>query len=88
MPKEESFPIPTKYIDVTRTTQKSSGVMIEKHIEDYWNVMGTHGPGRDLQENNFLLVLTTYGQKCGRVCPMQPKRKHNKEERIEEAKAR
>ena len=35
MPKEEKFPIPTKYIDVPRMTNTSSDVMMEKHIEDY-----------------------------------------------------
>ena len=40
MPKEETFPIPMKYIDVTRTTHTSLDVMMEKHIEDYWNVDG------------------------------------------------
>ena len=38
MPREESFPIPLKYIDVTRTTHTSLDVVLEKHIEDYWNV--------------------------------------------------
>ena len=38
MPKEESFPFPLKYIDVTRTTHTSLDVMTEKQIEDYWNV--------------------------------------------------
>ena len=37
MPKEESFPIPLKYIDVTRTTHASLDVLLENHIEDYWN---------------------------------------------------
>ena len=40
MPKDETFPIPTKYIDVTTTTNTSLDVMIEKQIEDYWNVDG------------------------------------------------
>ena len=40
MPKEESFPIPLKYIDVTRTTHTSPDVLVEKQIEDYWNVDG------------------------------------------------
>ena len=40
MPKEESFPIPLKYIDVTRTTHTSQDVSLEKHIEDDWNVDG------------------------------------------------
>ena len=37
VPTEESFPIPLKYIDVTRTTDTTLDVMSEKHIEDYWN---------------------------------------------------
>ena len=40
MPKEESFPIPLKYIDVTRTTHTSSDILLEKHIDDDWNVDG------------------------------------------------
>ena len=32
VPKEETFPIPLSYIDVTRSTQQ------EKRIDDYWNV--------------------------------------------------
>ena len=40
MPKEESFPIPMKYIDVTRTTCTSLDVMLEKQIEYHWNVDG------------------------------------------------
>ena len=40
VPKEESFPFPLKYIDVTRTTHTSQDVLLEKHIEDYWNVDG------------------------------------------------
>ena len=38
MPKEETFPTPMKYIDVTRTTYTSLGVLLEKHIDDCWNV--------------------------------------------------
>ena len=37
-PKEQSFPISLKYIDVTRTTHTSQDVFLQKHIEDYWNV--------------------------------------------------
>ena len=40
VPTEESFLIPLKYIDVTRTTDTTLDVMSEKHIEDYWNVDG------------------------------------------------
>ena len=37
---EESFPIPLRYIDVTRATATTLDVMSEKHIEDYWNFDG------------------------------------------------
>ena len=37
-PKEESFPIPLKYIDVARTTHTNLDVKQEKRIDDYWNV--------------------------------------------------
>ena len=55
MPKEESFPIPMKYIDVTRTTHTSLDVLLERQIDDYWNVDGEriircvdrHAPGGD-----------------------------------------
>ena len=40
VPKEESFPIPLKHFDVTRTTHISLDVMLEKNIEDCWNVHG------------------------------------------------
>ena len=40
MPREASFPIPLKYIDVTRATSTSLHVMLEKNIDDYWNVDG------------------------------------------------
>ena len=45
-PKEESFPIPLKYIDVSRTTQTNLDVMQEKRIDDYWNIDGS----RDLSD--------------------------------------
>ena len=37
---EESYPIPLKYIDVARTNHTSLDAMMEKHIDDYWNVDG------------------------------------------------
>ena len=40
VPREASFPIPLKCIDVTRATSASLHVMLEKNIEDYWNVNG------------------------------------------------
>ena len=32
--------IPLKYTNVTRNTETSSDVLLEKNIEDYWNVDG------------------------------------------------
>ena len=40
-PREESFPIPLKYIDVTRTTHTNWDVKQEKRIDDYWNIDGS-----------------------------------------------
>ena len=36
--KEETFPIPLKYIDVTRSTHTDLDVLQEKRIDDYWHV--------------------------------------------------
>ena len=38
MPREESFPVPLKYIDVTRTTDTTLDVLFLKNIDDYLNV--------------------------------------------------
>ena len=38
MPQEESFLSPVKYIDVTRTTHTFLDVLMEKQMEDCWNV--------------------------------------------------
>ena len=35
-PREESFPIPLKYIDVSRTTHTNLDVKQEERIDDYW----------------------------------------------------
>ena len=40
-PRKESFPIPLKYIDVTRTTHTNLDVKLEKRIDDYWNIDGS-----------------------------------------------
>ena len=45
-PREESFPIPVKYIDVTRTTHTNLDVKQERRIDDYWNIGGS----RDLSD--------------------------------------
>ena len=42
VPKEESLPIPLKYIVVNRSTHTDLDVAQEKRIDDYWNVDG-HG---------------------------------------------
>ena len=39
----------------------------------------THGPERDSQGNKQPFVLMVYGQICGNLCPMQRKRKQNKD---------
>ena len=39
-PREESFPIPLKYIDVSRTTHTNLEVMQESRIDDPWNIDG------------------------------------------------
>ena len=45
-PREESFPIPLKYINVSRTTHTNLDVKEEKRIGDYWNIDGS----RDLSD--------------------------------------
>ena len=40
-PREESFPIPVKYIDVSRTTHTNLDVKQERRIDDYWNIDGS-----------------------------------------------
>ena len=37
VPRGESFPIPLRYIDVTRATSTDLDVMLERRIDDYWN---------------------------------------------------
>ena len=45
-PRKESFPIPLKYIDVTRTTHTNLDVKHEIRIDDYWIIDGS----RDLSD--------------------------------------
>ena len=42
-PREESFLIPLKHIDVSRTTHTNLDVKKEKRIDDYWNIDGSRG---------------------------------------------
>ena len=46
-PTEESFPIPLKYVDVSRTTRTNLDVVLERRIDDYWNIDGS----RDLSDS-------------------------------------
>ena len=40
-PRAESFPIPLKYIDVSRTTHSNLDVKQERRIDDCWNIDGS-----------------------------------------------
>ena len=40
-PREESFPFPLKYIDVSRTTHTNLDVMQESRVDDCWNIDGS-----------------------------------------------
>ena len=46
-PREDSVPIPLKYIDVSRTTHTNLDVKQEKRIDDCWNIDGS----RDLSDH-------------------------------------
>ena len=46
-PREESFPIPLKCIDVSRTTHTNLDVKQENRIDDHWNIDGS----RDLSDS-------------------------------------
>ena len=46
-PREESFLIPLKYIDVSRSTRTYLDVKQERRIDDYWNIDGS----RDLSDS-------------------------------------
>ena len=59
VPREASFPIPLRYIDVTRATSTSLDVMLEKSIDDYWNVDG----GRDLSDTWTFTILDEKNQR-------------------------
>ena len=40
-PREESFPLPLKYIGVSRTTHTNLDVKQERRTDDYWNIDGS-----------------------------------------------
>ena len=66
-PREESFAIPLKYIDVSRTTHTNLDVKQESRIDDYWNIDGS----RDLCDSwtgftQFILLEEQIQmEKCG-----------------------
>ena len=47
VPRGESFPIPLKYIDVTRATSTTLDVMLERPVDDYRNIEGN----RDISDS-------------------------------------
>ena len=55
-PREESFLIPLKYIDVSRTTHTNLDVMQESRIDDYWNVDGSRLSGSWTGFTQFTLL--------------------------------
>ena len=70
-PREESFPIPLKYIDVSRTTHTNLDVKQEKRIDDYWNIDGSRelsDPWTGFTQFTLLEEKTSqiiYGQSSG-----------------------
>ena len=46
-PRRESFPVPLKYIDVTRAVHTTLDVMQESRIDNFWNIVGA----RDLSDS-------------------------------------
>ena len=65
-PREESFPIPLKYIDASRTTRTNLDVMQERHIDDQWNV----DPSRDFVWffDRFHSVYSIFRRTSRRTC--------------------
>ena len=70
-PREESFPIPLKYIDVSRTTHTNLDVKQEKRIDDYWNIDGS----RDLSDPwTGFTQFNSIGRKTSRADSFQEER--------------
>ena len=44
VPREASFPIPLRYIDVTRASSTTLDVLLERRIDDSWNIDGAPDP--------------------------------------------
>ena len=54
-PKEESFPTPLKYIDVSRTTRTNLDVKQERRIDDYWNIYGSSDLSRKTSRRIYVV---------------------------------
>ena len=64
-PREESFPIPLKYIDVTKTPPTNLDVLQECRIDDYWNV----DVDRNLSDSwTGFTKFTLLTEKLQRIC--------------------
>ena len=64
-PREESFPIPLKDIDVSRTTHTNLDLKQESRIDDYWNIVGA----RDLPDSWTGFTQFTFGRATSkRIC--------------------
>ena len=61
-PREESFPIPLKNIDVSRTTHTNLDVKQEKRIDDYRNIDGS----RDLSDPGQVSLKLLYWKKTSK----------------------
>ena len=65
VPREETLPILIKHIDVT-ATHTSLDVMMEKHVEDCWNV---DGEKRIVRCMDWLhKICSVKGKATGRIC--------------------
>ena len=60
-PREESFPIPLKYIDVSRTTHRNVDVKQEKRIDDYWRSRDLSDPWTGFTQFNSIGRKTPEG---------------------------
>ena len=68
--KEESFLIPQKYIDVSRTRHTNLDVKQEKRIDDYWNIDGPRDlsdPWTGFTQFTLLVKKNLHTDICGLV---------------------
>ena len=68
-PREESFPIPLKYIYVSITARTNLDVKQERRIDDYWNIDGSRDvsdPWTGFTQFALLEENPPDGKKCSR----------------------